>query len=313
MPPKTPKKAPTKASKAAKVKGKIKPGPKGTPKGKNKRQVAATAAVAARNMDELVEEGVQKLLVLKQVTKTEDLFEEGSRTGLADKIKACMEVVRPVRRLKDSYKGRLGVSKIPPFHELTVNEYMICKELTIDDMNEACFIECGTNLAWIDGELQLITTCYYGMDNMTDWSSSVIKDDAGYLKENLRFTLDFLFNVFKLGLRTEKQILDMLKPPKDADRFKGAKLFMLSDEEVQLLMADGEHEEIEEDGVKESLEVLKEMHRFRMAQRLLVLEKMDDLGEDGELDDVEMQWEAVDGGEEEEDVDGGEEEEEDDE
>jgi hypothetical protein len=53
------------------------------------------------------------------------------------------------------------------------------------------------------------------------------------------------------------------------------------------------------------------MHRFRMAQRLLVLEKMDDLGEDGELDDVEMQWEAVDGGEEdvgEEDVDGSEEE-----
>lgn len=293
MAPKKAKATPKKTVAKKSTGGKVKPTPKPRAKVKGKRQATA-AAVPVHDMTDLVEKAITKLMELKSVTNRTGLFEEGNRTTLEDKIKVCLTVIKNVRLLKDSYKGRLGFSEIPRFEKATVKNYMADLGLTVDELNEAMFTEFATNLAWVDGELQLVTNAYYGMDNMTNWVSNVLAEDtAETLSENLRFILDFLFNVIKLGLRTEKQILKALTPPKYIDSYKGTKLYMLRDDEVAVLMNGGEHEEVIEEGLSESLDVLKKMHLYREARRLIVEEKMEALEESMDLDNVEIKWNPV--------------------
>jgi hypothetical protein len=295
-PARTPKTAGGKSKRGgAKIRpggGKVKPAPRGP------RQATAAAAISSHQMSDLIEQGVEKLIELKGVTEKKDLLEGAHHISTEDMIRACLPIVSKVTGLAESYKGRLGFSEMPFFPETVVNHFMATMERTIDDMNDACFVEFATNLAWIDGALQMVTTAYYGMENQTDWVSSVLKDDAKYLEANLQFVLDFLFNVRKLNMRTEKEILDLLKPPQAISAtFKGAKLYMLTNDEVAHLMAEGEHELVDPVSIEESQAVLKEMHRFRVAQRLLVLEKMEEMGEEYELGGVQMEWEDVGGGE----------------
>jgi hypothetical protein len=123
-------------------------------------------------------------------------------------------------------------------------------------IDRALFPEYATNMSWSNGTLNLVTTKYVGMEVLP--GTETIMDDAPSPSDAL---IDFLFNVLRLKLCTVKDIQEFV----NQDVFRRAKAYLLSDDDVRTLVAQGIHERFDDEAIADSMMVVQECEKTMRA------------------------------------------------
>ena len=152
------------------------------------------------------------------------------------------EMGKPGEVLKQVSNAALDLHK----HRMELEGHPIDEET----VNIAFSPEYATNVSWRDGTLQLVTIKYLGMQLLPAQEMHLDFFDKDEISDDF---VEFMWNVLDLKLRDIISILEFVRVKVD----KKFRSFLLDDEAVETLTTKGTHEDFTEDGIEDTLEVLR--------------------------------------------------------
>ena len=182
---------------------------------------------------------------------------EGSISRGADRVMAAVAVCKDATSLTadPTYIGSLDLG-FPAVPNSILDEFVFYKalcgeELSIPEVSATLDAEFLTNLRMMDGKLSCVTVKYIGMRTLFSMEGVVDAED-----EPDSFLVDFIYNVLKLELATPSSIEAFLATKKLSPFVTG---YLLSSEQVDVLIEQGEHEFFEEEAMQDAKDLVEEI------------------------------------------------------